>query len=137
MLLSSSHRLPWALTPLATDRPSRRALAQPLRLPHLGGCPALRDHALRSRTRTGTRRRAVHRHYCSPRRLFVWTAPSTYTRPLRPRGRNRNRHARTTPRRSSRRCEGLSAPFVIASKMSVRSKALGVENDLRGPVGVQ
>jgi hypothetical protein len=32
---------------------------------------------------------------------------------------------------------GLSARFVIASKMSVRSKALGVENDLRRPVGVQ
>src|SRR5215831_20498883 len=74
MLLSSSHRLPWALTPLATDRPSRRALAQPLRLPHLGGCPAPRDHALRSHTRPGTTQRAVHRHHCSPRRLFVWTA---------------------------------------------------------------
>jgi hypothetical protein len=33
--------------------------------------------------------------------------------------------------------EGLSARFVIASKMSVRSKALRVENDLRRPVGVQ
>src|SRR3984893_9132540 len=33
--------------------------------------------------------------------------------------------------------EGLSARFVIASKMSVRSKALRVENDLRRPVEVQ
>jgi hypothetical protein len=33
--------------------------------------------------------------------------------------------------------EGLSARFVIASKMSVRSKALRVENDLWRPVGVQ
>ena len=33
--------------------------------------------------------------------------------------------------------EGLSARFVIASEMSVRSEALRVENDLRRPVRVQ
>src|ERR1700730_443468 len=136
MLLSSSHGLPWTLTPLATDRPSRRALAQPLPLPHLGGCPAPRDHVLRFRIRPGTRRRAVHRHHCSPRRFFVWTAPSTTH--------DRFDHsAGTITTTREPHCvvglvvgdveEGLSARFVIASKMSVRSKALRVENDLRRP----
>ena len=142
MLLSDSHGLPSAPTPLGHDRPSRRALVQPLRLPRLGGCPVPRGRALRPRTHSGTRQRAGHRHHCS---LYHVGFSSGRLRQLT---HDRFRHAAGTipAAREPHRVvtlvvgdieEGLCTRFVIAGKMSVRCEALRVENDLRRPVWIQ
>ena len=85
------------------DRPSRPALAQPLRPHRLENVLAPRDRRQRIRTRPGIKRQAAYRHHYSPCKLFAWPSPSSQISPLRPRDRNRNRHARPTLRRSSRR----------------------------------